>query len=287
MSLSTMKPNGVGVVGLLCPHLTVQNGVVDNKVRMEDRGAPSSAPGSGAKSFSLETENKRDDCPGDVDKVGTTRVSLPLRTGLGFDSGFHSSDDDGSLPTSPDSQPSSPAFPTEDTELHRKTRELILTFYRNYTGLSAPERKGHKAMRTMTKVVHEVLLKHGIVFKGMMKRLDPDHIDDGVSFVRDVAENTFSDGATNWGRIATLVAFGAALSEHLKVAGRPECVEAVANEISSYLAVQKCDWFLNNNGWHGFVDFFHVEDPEATVRNTLMAFAGLAGLGAGLAFLIR
>ncbi|KAJ8335226.1 hypothetical protein SKAU_G00408650 [Synaphobranchus kaupii] len=37
----------------------------------------------------------------------------------------------------------------------------------------------------------------------------------------------------------------------------------------------------------GFVEFFHVEDPESVVRNALMAFAGVAGIGAGLAFLIR
>ncbi|XP_076157492.1 induced myeloid leukemia cell differentiation protein Mcl-1a [Alosa pseudoharengus] len=273
MSLSTMKPNSVGVVGLLCP-LTVQNGVVNNKVRMEDIGAPSA------------TENELDDCSDEVNKVGSPRVSLPVRKGLGFDSGFHSSDDDGSLPTSPDSQPCH-VFPTEDTELHRETRELILEFYRNYIGLSGPERCRHKAMGTMRKVVHQVLLKHEIAFKGMMKRVDLDHIDDGVSFVRSVAENTFKDGVTNWGRIATLVAFGATLSEHMKGAGRPECVETVANEISSYLAIQKYDWLFNNNGWHGFVNFFHVDDPEVAVRNTLMAFAGLAGLGAGLAFLIR
>lgn len=37
----------------------------------------------------------------------------------------------------------------------------------------------------------------------------------------------------------------------------------------------------------GFVEFFQVADPESTVRNTLMAFAGVAGIGATLALLIR
>lgn len=37
----------------------------------------------------------------------------------------------------------------------------------------------------------------------------------------------------------------------------------------------------------GFVEFFRVADPESTVRNTLMAVAGVAGLGATLALLIR
>lgn len=37
----------------------------------------------------------------------------------------------------------------------------------------------------------------------------------------------------------------------------------------------------------GFVDFFRVADPESTVRNLLMAVAGVAGIGATLALLIR
>lgn len=83
----------------------------------------------------------------------------------------------------------------------------------------------------------------------MLKKLDMDHKDESMFFVKDVAESTFSDGVTNWGRIATLVAFGAVLSSHLKEAGRPECVDAVADQISSYLAIQQYDWLLNNNRW--------------------------------------
>ncbi|KFP01264.1 Induced myeloid leukemia cell differentiation protein Mcl-1, partial [Calypte anna] len=37
----------------------------------------------------------------------------------------------------------------------------------------------------------------------------------------------------------------------------------------------------------GFVDFFRVEDLESSIRNVLMAFAGVAGLGASLAYMIR
>lgn len=38
---------------------------------------------------------------------------------------------------------------------------------------------------------------------------------------------------------------------------------------------------------HGFVEFFRVEDVESVVRNALMAVVGCAGIGAGLALLIR
>lgn len=35
------------------------------------------------------------------------------------------------------------------------------------------------------------------------------------------------------------------------------------------------------------MDFFHVEDLEGSIRNVLMVFAGMAGLGASLAYMIR
>ncbi|KFV68025.1 Induced myeloid leukemia cell differentiation protein Mcl-1, partial [Dryobates pubescens] len=37
----------------------------------------------------------------------------------------------------------------------------------------------------------------------------------------------------------------------------------------------------------GFVDFFRVEDMEGSVRKMLMALAGVAGVGASLAYMIR
>lgn len=43
----------------------------------------------------------------------------------------------------------------------------------------------------------------------------------------------------------------------------------------------------SQRGWDGFVEFFHVEDLEGGIRNVLLAFASVAGVGAGLAYLIR
>lgn len=37
----------------------------------------------------------------------------------------------------------------------------------------------------------------------------------------------------------------------------------------------------------GFVAFFQVPDTESSVRNALMAFVGVAGIGATLALMIR
>ncbi|KAJ8267506.1 hypothetical protein COCON_G00126780 [Conger conger] len=140
---------------------------------------------------------------------------------------------------------------------------------------------------TRRRMVSDVITKHQIAYNGMIQRLCLDERDDDMSFVATVAENLFSDGSTNWGRIVSLVAFGATVCQHLKEAGREGCVDQVGVQISSYLLNHKKDWLLSNNGWDGFVEVFHVEDPESVVRNALMAFAGVAGLGAGLAYLIR
>ncbi|RAM39437.1 hypothetical protein DOZ52_29265 [Enterobacter hormaechei] len=83
------------------------------------------------------------------------------------------------------------------------------------------------------------------------------------------------------------MAFGAVVCSQLKEAQRERCIETVAEQISSYLISEQHNWLLRNNGWQGFVEFFRVEDVESVVRNTLMAVVGCAGIGAGLAFLMR
>ncbi|KAM6910749.1 induced myeloid leukemia cell differentiation protein Mcl-1b [Xenentodon cancila] len=120
----------------------------------------------------------------------------------------------------------------------------------------------------------------------MIKKLSLDDTDD-MGFVSAVATSLFADGTTNWGRIASLVAFGVAVCQHLKERGRDSCVDSVAQEISTYLLTHQGDWLVKNNSWDGFVEFFRVADPESTVRNTLMAFIGVAGIGATLALLSR
>uniref|UniRef100_A0A3Q0RA11 MCL1 apoptosis regulator, BCL2 family member b n=1 Tax=Amphilophus citrinellus TaxID=61819 RepID=A0A3Q0RA11_AMPCI len=122
---------------------------------------------------------------------------------------------------------------------------------------------------------------------GMVNKLSLDERGEDVTFVSAVAKSLFADKTTNWGRIASLMAFGAVVCQRLKEKGRDNCVELVSQEISTYLLSDQRDWLVKNNAWDGFVEFFRVADPESTVRNTLMAFAGFAGIGATLALLIR
>lgn len=83
----------------------------------------------------------------------------------------------------------------------------------------------------------------------MTNKLHLDQRGDDMSFISDVAEQMFSDGTTNWGRIASLLAFGAAVARDQKQKGKEECVEAVAQEMSTYLLKEKRDWLIKNNAW--------------------------------------
>ncbi|EHB11905.1 Induced myeloid leukemia cell differentiation protein Mcl-1-like protein [Heterocephalus glaber] len=97
----------------------------------------------------------------------------------------------------------------------------------------------------------------------------------------------FSDGITDWGRIVTLISFGAFVAKHLKSINQESCIEPLADSITEVLIQTKRDWLIKQRGWDGFVEFFHIEDLEGCIRNGLLAFAGVAGVGAGLAYLIK
>lgn len=204
---------------------------------------------------------------------------------------FNLNHDEGSLPCTPE-------LPTEcgpeifnctsgDEALEHDTRQLIGHVLRNYTGVSKQQWKENKALSTMRRVVEDVIEKHRYAYNGMILKLGLEEQDDDMSFIMSVAKSLFSDGTTNWGRIASLVAFGTVVCQHLKEKGRDHCVDLVGVEISTYLLSDQREWLVKNNAWGGFVDFFRVTDPESTVRNTLIAFAGFAGIGATLALLIR
>ncbi|KAK7886555.1 hypothetical protein WMY93_026176 [Mugilogobius chulae] len=197
----------------------------------------------------------------------------------------------GSLPCTPefhsDSELELSGYTAEHEVLESDTRQLLSDFYNIFTGISPPKRKPSPALTTMKRVVDSLLEKHKYAYNGMIKKLSLDDRGEDVTFITAVAKSIFEDGTTNWGRIASLISFGTVVCQHLKKNGRENCVEQVGKEISTYLLTDQRDWLIRNNAWDGFVDFFRVEDPESTVRNTLMAVAGLAGIGATLAMLIR
>ncbi|KFM13385.1 Induced myeloid leukemia cell differentiation protein Mcl-1, partial [Aptenodytes forsteri] len=121
---------------------------------------------------------------------------------------------------------------------------------------------------------------------GMLRKLEIQKEED-LQSVCEVAAHVFSDGVTNWGRVVTLISFGAFVAKHLKSINQEKCISSLAGIITDALVSSKREWLMSQGGWEGFVEFFRVEDLEGSIRNVLMAFAGVAGLGASLAYMIR
>ncbi|KAK7147238.1 hypothetical protein R3I94_009932 [Phoxinus phoxinus] len=173
------------------------------------------------------------------------------------------------------------------TSLEMETRETIDIFLKNFTGLPHSKIGKKQVLSTMKRVVESLVVKHEIAYKGMIARLNLENNGEDMSFITTVATDIFSDGITNWGRIASLLTFGAMVCRHQNERGHGKCVSLVAEDIASYLLTAQRDWLLKNKAWDGFVDFFHVPDTEGAVRNTLMAIGSVATFGAALAYLIR
>ncbi|XP_070821681.1 induced myeloid leukemia cell differentiation protein Mcl-1b [Chaetodon trifascialis] len=279
------------------PALDVTTGVMSFLLQQNGGMDGSMHYGSGDSSRQITVGASLDSHNGNVGSSDTPK--RPKVLGVSATKGYtsknlrdNSSDmDEGSLPCTPELQSDSEidlsSCPGYEV-LENDTRQLMRRFFRDFTGLSKSRWNESKALSTMKRVVDGVLEKHRYAYNGMINKLSlDDRRTDDVSFVSDVARSLFADGSTNWGRIASLVAFGAVVAQHLKEKGRENCVEQVGQEISSYLLADQREWLMKNNSWDGFVEFFRVADPESTVRNTLMAFAGFAGIGATLALLIR
>ncbi|KAK3572323.1 hypothetical protein QTP86_030215 [Hemibagrus guttatus] len=124
------------------------------------------------------------------------------------------------------------------------------------------------------------------IVTGMLVKLNLDERGEDMSVISSVARELFSDGITNWGRIASLLAFGAVVARY-EASERANCVSLVADEISSYLMYNQKEWLLKNKSWDGFVEFFHIPDPETSVRSALTTFVTVAGIGAVLAYMTR
>lgn len=170
--------------------------------------------------------------------------------------------------------------------LYMETRTLLHSFYREWAGDMKMEGGSPKALATLRRLGGEINEKHRLAFQGMLQRLSIEHPED-IQKLSEVPSMVFSDGITNWGRIVTLISFGAFVAKHLKSIHMENCIGTLADSFTDYLLTQQRQWILDHHGWDGCVQFFHVEDYESGLRTVLMAFAGVAGLGASLAYMIR
>uniref|UniRef100_A0A4W5Q5Q2 MCL1 apoptosis regulator, BCL2 family member b n=1 Tax=Hucho hucho TaxID=62062 RepID=A0A4W5Q5Q2_9TELE len=170
--------------------------------------------------------------------------------------------------------------------LDTDTRQLIKCVLGQYTGLLKRGWNESKALSTMSRVVGQLLEKHRYTYNGMINTLYMYDRGDDVRFVSTLAHIIFRDGTVNWGRVASLTSFGAAVCQYLKDEGRDNCVELVGEEISAYLVTHHKDWLVKHNSWNGFVEFFSVAEPESRSRNIIATLVGLAGIGAAMTLLV-
>ncbi|XP_058499223.1 induced myeloid leukemia cell differentiation protein Mcl-1 homolog [Solea solea] len=177
--------------------------------------------------------------------------------------------------------------PAGGEELEKETRKLVTQFLTDFAVQSAPRFGDGKALSTMKRVVDGLCEKHRYKYNGMIQNMALYQKEEDVAFVSAVAASLFEDCTVTWGRIASLMAFGAVVCKHLKERGSENSAEQVGQEISSYLLSHHRGWMLENNSWDGFAEYFQAAEPEMTMRNTLISLAGLAGLGATLALLIK
>ncbi|MGH0181367.1 UNVERIFIED_CONTAM: hypothetical protein FKN15_006433 [Acipenser sinensis] len=178
------------------------------------------------------------------------RTEIELRSPI-------NTNEDGSLPSSLDS-PSSPICgavpgfeePHLDGRFEQETRALVEDYLRTYAGLQASRisRKQNKPLETLRRVSDGVIEKHRHAFNGIINRLNVGQ-EMEVDFVTDVAESLFSDRTTNWGRVVSLVAFGAVVARHLKDSGLEHCIEPLGEQISSFLLRDKSAWMIENGAW--------------------------------------
>lgn len=78
--------------------------------------------------------------------------------------------EDGSLPSTPEFHSDSES----DEALEKETKTLITRFFTGYSGLPQPKCKETKALKTMKRVVPDVLEKHRYAYNGKLKPVRAD-----------------------------------------------------------------------------------------------------------------
>lgn len=89
---------------------------------------------------------------------------------------------------------------------------------------------------------------NGNLFAGMLRKLEIKKEDD-LQAVCEVAAHVFNDGVTNWGRVVTLISFGAFVAKHLKSINQEKCITSLAGIITDALVSSKREWLMSQGGW--------------------------------------
>lgn len=82
----------------------------------------------------------------------------------------------------------------------------------------------------------------------MLRKLEIKKEED-LQAVGEVAAHLFSDGVTNWGRVVTLISFGAFVARHLKSVKQEKSIGSLARIITDALVSSKREWLVSQGGW--------------------------------------
>ncbi|KAE8588093.1 hypothetical protein XENTR_v10022338 [Xenopus tropicalis] len=220
--------------------------------------------GGGGGNASEKAVNDRGASPWDADmEAHRDKLDRPQLNGFGFNSGGSlTASQEGELDEDIDggsqgssSPPDSPVCPKDG--LYMDTQQLILAFFRGYcgeetSGLKASFLLHHgahpKALETLQRVGGDIIEKHHMAFTGMLQRLSI-HSREDLQKLSEVPALVFNDGVTNWGRIVTVISFGAFVAKHLKSIDLEDCIMALAEHFTLFLMTSKKDWIIQEKGW--------------------------------------
>lgn len=167
------------------------------------------------------------------------------------------------------------------TALKIKTDRLIINFYKDHVGLLySVEESDKDILITMKREVNAVLDKYKYLYAGILNNLSLIALKD-FAFIETTLENLFKDGIMNWGRIISLLSFGAVIATYFKKNNRENQIEPLGQIISKYLLTYQQEWLFNNNDWIGFVDFFQIKS-QSSIKPILTILIGLIGISAAI-----
>lgn len=144
-----------------------------------------------------------------------------------------------------------------------------------------------KVEKTLLKCVRMMMLKHEILFKGMMKRLQVTKETGYVSFVT-VANTLFEDEkmVITWSRIVALYAFGGQLALYCKEKDMEDLAYTVAVLMGKYAKEILAPYVASIGGWAKICEEFPEEsDIENKIRRLLSWIAVGLGVAATVSYL--
>ncbi len=111
---------------------------------------------------------------------------------------------------------------------------------------------GTEQARNMRKLVDRLLVRHEILFRGMIGRLAHGSVERRFSaevVLRTVGDEMLADGRKNWGRLVALYAFAAEWARHL-VSTEQSCdLTALAAAFAQFVNDRFGQWIMDNGGW--------------------------------------